>query len=753
MSIRRRTTALAGSVALVIAGFTAVHADADGADELPVFTNLGPIVDRTTDETWNPNDEFIFPSVFHAAEYLEDPLGQWYVYYAPHDAPGGINLMYADSLDGPWTQFEGNPIVENKWDPHYDVSHVSAPDVVWNEEAGEVFMYFHGENSTDRYAASEDGLAFTYGGVVMTTAQFGRNATETSYNRVFDNPYPDNGWSKAMFFMVNDTSNVRRIGLAYSNDGIDWEPQPGWVVEPGDAEGTNVAAADLWEWNGKYYVLYGSSVGNIFAKELGPDLRSVGEPMPLYIPSPNPPEDGRSSSPQVITHEGKTHMIFEMGGRSGTTIAHAVLDPDGWRDPVNTNPSDPLYAECNAPGSDEFDGDTLGEQWSVLRPADGRLRLEDGNLVMSSPPVSTADATLPQQPLHDGPWEVTTELSYAPEERYQQAGLLLRRDDANTLRATWGYANGGERFDLIWRNNGVDRFDSWTWEDTLFPPENMGGTVWLRLTSNGEWITASLSTDGVTFATLGRPVAVDALGATSVGPMAYRGATAAPDIDATFNWVRFSPTPEQADECASQEAPPVDDETEAPAPGVLSHTSGWAHGLADGNFELRWNLWWGTNASRVKLYRDGELLHSEDLVPGSPAAQQVVVPISGLPNGSHTFTAEVINSQGGVAPAPITVEVTDAAPARPVLSSDNWDGDGNYTLTADLWWGTNATAWRLLEDGTAVASGDLTAASPRAQQVRIPLTGRTAGTHTYLVEFSNHAGSTQSLPLEVSVRS
>src|SRR5690606_14669277 len=147
---------------------------------------------------------------------------------------------------------------------HYSVSHVSAPDAVWNEETGEVFLFFHGENNTDRVARSTDGVTFEYEGVVMTTAQFGQNATETSYNRVFPNPFPENGWEYAMFFMVNDTSNVRRIGLAYSHDMLTWEAQPGWVVEPTDVEGTNVAGPELFEWEGKYYVLYGSSVGSIF---------------------------------------------------------------------------------------------------------------------------------------------------------------------------------------------------------------------------------------------------------------------------------------------------------------------------------------------------------------------------------------------------------------------------------------------------------------------------------------------------------
>jgi hypothetical protein len=58
-----------------------------------------------TEYKYNPTGEFIFPSVFHAGAYLELPLGEWYLYYAPHENPGGISLLYANSLDGPWTEY------------------------------------------------------------------------------------------------------------------------------------------------------------------------------------------------------------------------------------------------------------------------------------------------------------------------------------------------------------------------------------------------------------------------------------------------------------------------------------------------------------------------------------------------------------------------------------------------------------------------------------------------------------------------
>ena len=101
---------------------------------------------------------------------------------------------------------------------------------------------------------------------------------------------------------------------------------------------------------------------------------------------------------------------------------------------------------------------------------------------------------------------------------------------------------------------------------------------------------------------------------------------------------------------------------------------------------------------------------------------------------------------------PVTVKVKDAAPGTPVLSADNWDGDGSYTLTADMWWGTNATSYRLYEDGVLISEGDMVANSPTAQRVTVPVSGRSVGKHTYRVEFVNAAGSTESKALTVTVK-
>lgn len=198
-------------------------------------------------------------------------------------------------------------------------------------------------------------------------------------------------------------------------------------------------------------------------------------------------------------------------------------------------------------------------------------------------------------------------------------------------------------------------------------------------------------------------------------------------------------------------AGPVDDATTVPARAVLSHDNGHDTGLLDGDYIVTMNLWWGQNATALRILENGEPIATVPLTYGGNSAQSARIPVTGKANGTYEYTGELINSQGATAVAPVTVTVRDAAPGVPVLSSDNRDRDGDYTVTANLWWGTNATGYRLFEDGVLLTEGTLTAATPGAQQVSVPVADRAVGTHVYRVEFINAAGATSSKTLSVKV--
>lgn len=295
-------------------------------EPLPDFSYAGEVT-VAEDLAYNPTGEFIFPSVLHASDYFAEPLGEWYLYYAPHENPGGVSLMYADSLDGPWTEHTANPVVANVWAPFYSVNHVSSPDVIWNDAEDLLFLYFHGANDQTRYATSADGVTFGYGGTAVTNAMGGATTTETAYARVFPHPDPASAFEYGMFYMENTTANSRRIRLAESIDGRAWTVRPTPVITPGSLDAGNVSAANLFEWGGQLYIIYHASSKKIFARTIDPTLTTVGAPVLLHASSGVGDDVGRVASPEIVVDRGTPYLFYEAGERLDATIAYAKAPP------------------------------------------------------------------------------------------------------------------------------------------------------------------------------------------------------------------------------------------------------------------------------------------------------------------------------------------------------------------------------------------------------------------------------------------
>lgn len=647
---RRRLTAgkTLAVIALALAGLfapmTAPATAVEPPNPLPVFEFSGIITDKATLD-YNPTNEFIFPSIFHAGGHFEDPLGEWYLYYAPHDAPGGISLMYADSPDGPWTEYAGNPLIANQWPPHYDtVSHVSTAEAFWHPEEQQMFLYFHGENSTTRYATSKDGITFDYGGTAVTNADGGPGTSETSYARVFEHPDPTSLYNYAMFYMDNTPENIRRIRLAESVDAREWDVRSEPLVIPGAAEGQNVSSANLWEWEEQLYVIYHASSGKIHARATNPSFTELGPAFDLHQASGVGADTGRVAAPDIITAEGKTYLFYEAGDRLGATIAYATLNPDAVRDQPGEPLPDPNWAECPGAGSDEFEGAALDRSiWPVIE-REGTAVHTVANGILSIPTYRTGinGAPLIQQAVPGGAWEATTQLSIDPRAPFQQAGLLLHRDDANYAKFDLVHGSAGLRLEYIWRQNGSDRN---TASDSQVPAAGLDTTIWLRLTSDGTNVTASVSYDGSTYAAFGRPVPVATLAADAIGPFAIRGGTDAPEIAAAFDWFRWTPTAEEVQACGDAQQPEFP-ANGVPAKGKLFDDNGNSLITADGDYTVTMDLKGGNNATLFELYENGVLIHSEELADLTPAGQHVDINIKGREAGTYIYKGVLTNRFG-----------------------------------------------------------------------------------------------------------
>lgn len=122
----------------------------------------GPIIAPDMDARMGDNVNG--PSLIEVPDWIPDPLGRYYLYFAHHNGRY-IRLAYADSLTGPWQTHE--PGVMPLEDSFFE-GHVASPDIHVDPEARRIRMYFHGAKTPrgrdspqfTRAALSADGLRF-----------------------------------------------------------------------------------------------------------------------------------------------------------------------------------------------------------------------------------------------------------------------------------------------------------------------------------------------------------------------------------------------------------------------------------------------------------------------------------------------------------------------------------------------------------------------------------------------------------------
>lgn len=126
------------------------------------------------------------PSLIRVPEWVERPLGRYYLYFASHTGRA-IQMAYADELTGPWRFYEGgvlsladslfateppnvmdlHPIAKGMIYAGLDdfYPHIASPDVVVDGKTRTIRLYYHGRTlnglQLSRVAVSADGVSFT----------------------------------------------------------------------------------------------------------------------------------------------------------------------------------------------------------------------------------------------------------------------------------------------------------------------------------------------------------------------------------------------------------------------------------------------------------------------------------------------------------------------------------------------------------------------------------------------------------------
>lgn len=156
---------------IVIVIICALSPDADGTEERDLPENAlrsikirrcakNPLI--TTASSPSIGKNINGPSVIRVPEWIDSPLGKYYMYFAHHHGKY-IRLAYADSLEGPWRIYKRGTLKLSEAKAFR--GHMASPDVHVDEEKKEIRMYFHGPARDRRgqwtgVALSQDGLTF-----------------------------------------------------------------------------------------------------------------------------------------------------------------------------------------------------------------------------------------------------------------------------------------------------------------------------------------------------------------------------------------------------------------------------------------------------------------------------------------------------------------------------------------------------------------------------------------------------------------
>ena len=170
--------------------------------------------------------------------------------------------------------------------------------------------------------------------------------------------------------------------------------------------------------------------------------------------------------------------------------------------------------------------------------AGGKLAIDTGlNTDMYGGTTNAQNLVL--QPAPDGGWEATAKVDIAlAEKTYEQATMLVYGSDQDFAKLSFIKVPDGRNLEFILQQDGTP-VDGGERDRTPLLPATFADTVWLRIKSDGTFLTASYSADGTTFTPFGRARALSAIPDPKVGITAFNGD--GDGDDATFDFFHLVP--------------------------------------------------------------------------------------------------------------------------------------------------------------------------------------------------------------------
>jgi len=329
-----------------------------------------PLIQVGDDDTLGKSIHF--PSVIRVPEWVDNPLGKYYLYFSHHHGEY-IRLAYADSITGPWsiyqpgalnlseTQFPDRTmggtsrleyrnalfgelsntlfrfyrLVAKNLNRHLPLPHISSPEVFVDDDSKEIRLYYHGldvDSATQRteqftrVGVSDDGISFT-----SRPEKLGN-----PYFRVFQ-------WEGQYYALAQDLDSEKQsergVTIYRSKDGTSGFELGPTILKQG-VRHTGVRIKD--NTLEVYFSRIGDTPERVLKSDiklskdwdtwspsepiciLQPEIKYEGADIPLEPSGPGGTHKKRNElrDPDIfVENSGDTYLFYTIGGESGIALA------------------------------------------------------------------------------------------------------------------------------------------------------------------------------------------------------------------------------------------------------------------------------------------------------------------------------------------------------------------------------------------------------------------------------------------------
>ena len=288
-------------------------------------------------------DNICGPCVIRVPEWVKNPLGKYYMYFARHSSSNMsgafIRFAYSNSPKGPWTV--DNKKVLRREDlidisryksgeikkPLRKKQHIASPDVLIDHKNQKIVMYFHGsyKGHNTGAAVSDDGLnwkdmdidlgepylrVFKHNETFYGISQGPRHNKSTRFIKL-------NGMFKVSESHCIPSTNWRHHTILKKNYDLlvfysRYNDAPGRI----QASVIDISNSDIKDW----------TIPSTLIEVLKPELPYEGSNLQL-----KPSGSGRKNlnevrDPYILEDEGKIFLYYSVKGEMGIAVAELTIN-------------------------------------------------------------------------------------------------------------------------------------------------------------------------------------------------------------------------------------------------------------------------------------------------------------------------------------------------------------------------------------------------------------------------------------------